>query len=280
MTDGKIPVVGALPGTTRQGVGTEGSTALQKTAERPTTRAGPTRRFRHQFRCFLSGGGSGQAIFRNAPLRVACCSEPFISDTHKWNTAMEKLGSAWRRSCFPHVSRRCGFHAGWLSDTGGSERGHIPLSSCVSSCLWHFFSACSVPKIFGVSFRGCPTWRSPGRGEGRRDPDPTWLLYRQDTGRTPTKLMQVQTTRRARTPACLSVFCFEVFLGESGSVMCKWRLLTTSVLFVTRSCVCVFVGKSFQETLLFVIRANEEVQVQVHGGTRLADTGLVVSGSG
>ena len=72
-------------------VGTEVSTAHKQKAECQP----PTRRFRYQFPCFFSGGGCGRAS--NSPearrWRTACCSEPLISTTNKWDTAIFRDGA-------------------------------------------------------------------------------------------------------------------------------------------------------------------------------------------
>ena len=82
--DGKIPSVGALRGTLGRGSDRKAAQPKQETAERPTTRVGPTRRFWYQFWWFFLEGGCGRAIDRNPPLCTACCSEPLVSATNKW----------------------------------------------------------------------------------------------------------------------------------------------------------------------------------------------------
>ena len=64
----------------RARVGTDGSTALKNKRQQGRPHA--------DSRFFFSGGGCGRAIARNTPLRTACCSEPLISATNPWHTAM------------------------------------------------------------------------------------------------------------------------------------------------------------------------------------------------
>ena len=70
-------------------VGTEGSTAPKKTAERPTTRwARPRRRFQYLLGCFFfSGGGCGQAIHRTRRCVLPVLFRTVISSTNKRDTA-------------------------------------------------------------------------------------------------------------------------------------------------------------------------------------------------